>query len=86
MRNEEKSIFCGVLRIAKLPDGSASKISRCVQLDERKLSSYKTHDAHFMLHYFLPITIKNIFLDNVAIALTFSFSFFERLCQKVITL
>ena len=50
MINGEKSVFCGVLKTAKLPDGSASNISRCVQLAERKLSGYKTHDAHFMLH------------------------------------
>ena len=55
MTNGEKSIFCGVLKTAKLPDGSASNISRCVHLDERKVSNYKTHDAHLMLHYLLPI-------------------------------
>ncbi|XP_049393365.1 uncharacterized protein LOC125857767 [Solanum stenotomum] len=86
MTNGEKSIFCGVLKTAKLPDGSASNISRCVQLDERKLSGYKTHDAHFMLHYLLPIPIKSILLDHVAIALIRLCSFFQRLCQKVITL
>ena len=28
MTNGEKSVFCGVLKTAKLPDGSASNISR----------------------------------------------------------
>ncbi|KAK6789549.1 hypothetical protein RDI58_013349 [Solanum bulbocastanum] len=60
MTNGEKSIFCGVLKTAKLPDSSASNISRCVHLDERKVSNCKTHDAHFMLHYLLPIPIKSI--------------------------
>ncbi|XP_049382842.1 uncharacterized protein LOC125847219 [Solanum stenotomum] len=86
MTNREKSVFCGVLKTAKLPDGSASNISRCVQLDERKLSCYKTHDAHFMLHYLLPIPIKSILPDHVAIPLIRLSSFFRRLCQKVITL
>ena len=86
MTNGEKSVFCGVLKTAKLPDGSASNISRCVQLDERKLSGYKTHDAHFMLHYLLPIPIKSILPNHVAIALIRLCSFFQRLCQKVITL
>ena len=35
MTNGEKSIFCGVLKTAKLPDGSASNTSRCVNLDEK---------------------------------------------------
>ncbi|KAM3265786.1 hypothetical protein P3L10_002780 [Capsicum annuum] len=86
MTNGKKSIFCGVLKKEKLPDGSASNISRCVQLDEIKLSGYKTHDAHFMLHYFLPIPIKSILPDHVAIALIRLSSFFHHLCQKVITI
>lgn len=86
MTNGEKSVFCGVLKTAKQTNGSASNISRCVQRDERKLSGYKTHDAHFMLHYLLPIPIKIILLDHVAIALIRLCSFFQHLCQKVITL
>ncbi|XP_015158556.1 uncharacterized protein [Solanum tuberosum] len=86
MANGEKSVFCGVLKTAKLPDDCASNISRCVKLDERKLSGYKTHDAHFMLHYLLPIPIKSVLPDHVAIALICLCSFFQRLCQKVITL
>ncbi|XP_049371954.1 uncharacterized protein LOC125836844 [Solanum verrucosum] len=86
MKNGEKSVFCGVLKTAKLPDRSASNICRCVKLDERKLSGYKTHDAHFMLHYLLPIPIKSFLPDHVAIALIHLCSFFQRLCQKVITL
>ncbi|XP_015054911.1 uncharacterized protein LOC107001341 [Solanum pennellii] len=86
MTNGEISIFCGVLKTAKLPDDSASNISRCVHLDERKVSNYKTHDAHFMLHYLLPIPIKSILPDHVAIPLIRLSSLFHRLCQKVITL
>ena len=79
MTNGEKSIFCGVLKKAKLPNGSASNISRCVHMDERKLSNYKTH---FMLHYLLPIPIISIFPDHVAIPLIRLSSFFHCLCQK----
>ncbi|XP_060215394.1 uncharacterized protein LOC132642147 [Lycium barbarum] len=85
MTKGERSTFCGVLKNAKLPDGSASNISRCVQPAERKISNYKTHDAHFMLHYLLPIPIKSILPDHVAIPLIRLSSFFRRLCQKVIT-
>ncbi|XP_060183378.1 uncharacterized protein LOC132613386 [Lycium barbarum] len=85
MTNGERSTFCGVLKNAKLLDGSASNISRCVQPAERKISNYKTHDAHFMLHYLLPIPIKSILPDHVAIPFIRLSSFFRRLCQKVIT-
>lgn len=86
MTAAEKSVFCGVLKTTKLPDGSASNISRCVHLGERKVSGYKTHDAHFMLHYLLPIPIKSILPDHVAIPLIRLSSFFRRLCKKFITL
>ncbi|KAL4286637.1 hypothetical protein AHAS_Ahas19G0106100 [Arachis hypogaea] len=86
MTAAEKSIFCGVLKTTKLPDGSASNISRCVHLAERKISGYKTHDAHFLLHYLLPIPIKSILPDHVAIPLIRLSSFFRRICKKLITL
>ena len=35
MTTEEKYIFCNVLKGAKLPDSSASNISRCVHVIER---------------------------------------------------
>ncbi|XP_072060383.1 uncharacterized protein [Arachis hypogaea] len=64
MTKVEKSIFCDVLKKAKLPDGAASNIFRCVNLAERKVSGYKTHDAHFMLHYLLQIPIKSFTYEN----------------------
>ena len=69
MTNAEKSIFYDVLKTAKLPDGSASNISRCVNLLERRIFGYMTHDAHFILHYLLQIPIKGILLDQVAVPL-----------------
>ncbi|XP_020964472.1 uncharacterized protein LOC110265673 [Arachis ipaensis] len=86
MAKAEKSIFCDVLKKEKLPDGATSNISRCVNLSKRKVSGYKTHDAHFMLRYLLQIPIKSIFPDSVAIPLIWLGSFFRQLCQKVITL
>ncbi|KAK1384871.1 hypothetical protein POM88_022606 [Heracleum sosnowskyi] len=53
MTKKEKESFCSVFFNAKLPHGTASNISRCVQIDERKIFGYKSHDAHFMLQYLL---------------------------------
>ncbi|XP_015945601.1 uncharacterized protein LOC107470705 [Arachis duranensis] len=53
---------------------------------EKKISGYKAHDAHFMLHYLLQVPIKSILPDHVAIALVRLCSFFHRICQKVISL
>ena len=83
---ERNPCFVEFLKKSKLPDGSASNISRYVHLDERKVSNFKTHDAQFMLHYLLPIPIKSILPDHVAVPLFRLSSFFHCLCQKVITL
>jgi hypothetical protein len=84
MTPEEKSTFCGVLKGAKLPDGSASNISRCVKVSERKIYGYKSHDAHFMLHYLLQIAITSTMPKSVAQPLIRLGCFFRSLCQKVI--
>lgn len=84
MTSEEKSIFCGVLKNAKVPDGCASNISRCVDLAEKKISGYKSHDAHFMLHYLLQVAVRSTLPNQVAHPLIRLGSFFRCLCQKVI--
>lgn len=58
MTNKEKDIFCAVLENAKLPYGSASNIRRYVNTMERKITGYKSHDAHFILHYLLQFSVK----------------------------
>ena len=80
----EKSNFCGVLKAAKLPGGSASNISKCMQVGIRKISSYKSHDAHFMLHYLLQVPIRSFMPHVVAKPLIRLGSFFPSICQKVI--
>jgi len=84
MNAHEKSIFCTILKSAKLADGIASNISKCVNVREKKISGYKSHNAHFMLHYLLQIPIRCTMLDVVVGPLIRLGSFFHSLCQKVI--
>ncbi|XP_073221529.1 uncharacterized protein [Cicer arietinum] len=84
MTTKEKTTFCYVLKKAKIPDGCASNISKCVQLAERKVSGYKSHDAHFMLHYLLQVAVRSAMSNQVAHPLIRLCSFFRCLCQKVI--
>jgi hypothetical protein len=84
MNAQEKSIFCSVLKSAKLPDGSASNISKCVHVSDKKIFGYKSHDAHFMLHYLLQVAIKSTLPHTVSEPLIRLGSFFRSLCKKVI--
>ncbi|KAK8949445.1 hypothetical protein KSP39_PZI005964 [Platanthera zijinensis] len=84
LTKKEKSIFCGVLKNVKFPDGMASNISRCVHVEEGKIFGYKSHDAHIILHFLLQIAIRDVTPNQVAIPLIRLCSFFHCLCQKVI--
>uniref|UniRef100_A0A803MBK1 Uncharacterized protein n=1 Tax=Chenopodium quinoa TaxID=63459 RepID=A0A803MBK1_CHEQI len=74
MTLEKKRLFCRTIKNAKLPQGYASNIARCVQVNEGKITGYKSHDAHFYMHYLLPIVIKATLPKEVATPLI-------RLCQ-----
>ena len=86
MNAHEKSTFCGIFKTAKLPDGSVSNISKCVHVNYRKISGYKSHDAHFMLHYLLLVATKSTMSGTMAEPLIRFRSFFRSIRQKVIQL
>lgn len=86
MTNKEKEIFCSVLKNAKLPYGSASNISRYVHTNLRKISGYKSHDAHFILHYLLQFAVKKSLRAEVALPLIRLSAFLRGLWNKVIDL
>lgn len=86
MTNEEKDLFCSVLKNAKLPYGSASNIKRYVHTKERKVSGYKSHDAHFILHYLLQFAVKKTLKPEVAVPLIRLGAFLRGIWSKVIDL
>ena len=53
----ERQGFCEFLKSVKFPDGYASNISRCVLINDGKISRLKSHDFHVLLQRSLPIGI-----------------------------
>ncbi|KAL6518315.1 hypothetical protein OROMI_034016 [Orobanche minor] len=86
MTKKEKEIFCSALMNVKLPHGSTSNISRCVQMKERKISGYKSHDAHFILQFMLQYAVVKTLKPEVAIPLMRLGAFFRGIYGKVIEL
>jgi hypothetical protein len=84
MTKNEKMTFCLVLKDAKLPQGCASNIARCVQVGEKKISGYKSHDAHFLMHYLLQVAVRKALPKHVALALVSLGDFFRSICSKVV--
>ena len=86
LSNKEKDVFCSVLKNTKLPYGCASNISRYVHTKERKVAGYKSHDAHFILHYMLQFAVKKTLKAEVAVPLMRLSAFLRALWSKVIDL
>ncbi|KAL6551372.1 hypothetical protein OROMI_021860 [Orobanche minor] len=86
MTNKEKEVFCSVLKNVKLPYDCASNISRYVHSSERKIAGYKSHDAHFILHYLLPFCVKKTLNPEVALPLIRLSAFLRGLWNKAIDL
>ncbi|XP_019252797.1 PREDICTED: uncharacterized protein LOC109231602 [Nicotiana attenuata] len=84
MNQEEKRRFCTVFKNAKLPKGCALNISRCVHEKEMKISGYKSHDAHFIMHYLLQVAARKSIPKNVSLALIRLGNFFRAICAKVV--
>ena len=86
MTKKEKEIFCSVLKNVKLPYGCAANISWYVRISERKVVGYKSHDAHFMLHYLLQFAVRRTLKPEVALPLIKLGAFLRGLWRKVIDL
>lgn len=55
-----------------------------MQVEERKITGYKSHDAHFMMNYLLPSDVKTTLPKNVASPLIRLCAFFKGIWNKVI--
>nr|XP_033514265.1 uncharacterized protein LOC117278944 [Nicotiana tomentosiformis] len=49
-----------------------------------KISEYKSHDTHFMMHYLLQIAVRKVLPKNISLALIKLENFFRAICSKVI--
>ncbi|XP_074336927.1 uncharacterized protein LOC141674102 [Apium graveolens] len=86
MTKKEKESFCTLFMDAKLPHRTVSNISRCVNVAERKIFGYKSHDAHFILQYLLQFAAVKNLKPEVAIPLVRLGAFFRGICGKVLEL
>lgn len=84
LTSNEKKEFCKFLKEVKVPDGYASNISRCVQVNERKIFGLKSHDCHVLMQQLLPLAIRGVLHKNVCAVIVELCSFFKQLCSKVL--
>jgi hypothetical protein len=86
MSNDNKTAFLEVLEDVRVPDGYASNISRCVQLNDRTMSGIKSHDCHTLMQQLLPIALRGSKLpSNVVKVLVDMSTFFRGICETTLT-
>ena len=83
MSKDNKDVFCKVLKNVKVPDGYASNIARCVNLNQRSISGLKSHDNHILMQQLLPLAVRRAVTKDVVKGLIELSNFFKQLCSKV---
>ncbi|XP_073109285.1 uncharacterized protein [Elaeis guineensis] len=81
---QEKIAFCNFLSNLRVPDGFSSNISRCVNINEKKISGLKCHDHHILLQQILPVAIRGLLPKSVCEPLIELNNFFRNLCSKLL--
>ncbi|XP_040382650.1 uncharacterized protein LOC102715326 [Oryza brachyantha] len=84
MNKEQKKSFCQFLSGVKFPDGYASNLTRCVDLDGYKVQGLKTHDCHILLQRILPVAIRGLVRKDIYEAIAELGNFFRELCAKTL--
>ena len=77
--------FCKLLKSVKVLYDYSSNISRCVQLNERKIYGLKSHDYHVLMHQLLPLSIHGVLHKNVSGGIIELCNFFKQLYSKVLS-
>lgn len=67
----------------RFPDGYASNITRCVNLDDCKLYGLKSHDCHVFMQRLLPIAFREMLPKSIWDALTELSHYFRDICSTV---
>ncbi|GLT92177.1 hypothetical protein SLE2022_100280 [Rubroshorea leprosula] len=86
LTSEKKTLICAWLKQLRFPDGYASNISRCVNLNESRLFGMKSHDCHVFMQRLIPIAFRGLLPSAVWGPLTDISNFFRSLCSPVIKL
>ncbi|XP_060186724.1 uncharacterized protein LOC132616141 isoform X2 [Lycium barbarum] len=74
----------GILSGWSTYDGYSSNISRCVDVNQRRLFGLKSHDCHILMQQLLPIALRNALHGLVSAVIADLSSFFRQLCSKVL--
>ncbi|CAL8118454.1 unnamed protein product [Prunus armeniaca] len=75
MKPNDKKEFLKFVSSVKFPDGYASNIARCVNVDGGKFTGLKSHDCHVFMQHLLPVGIRHLLPEDTFWRNTFNLRF-----------
>ena len=85
LKPEDRNKFLQFVSNVRFPDGYASNISRCVNLEGAgSIHGLKTHDCHIMLQRILPAGLRGLVRKDVYEVIAELGRFFRQLCSKTL--
>ncbi|XP_073219440.1 uncharacterized protein [Cicer arietinum] len=80
--NEAKNV-CKWIKELKMPDGYASNLARCADVNKGQMNGMKSHDCHVFMECLLPFAFSSL-PDHVWKPLTELSQFFKGLCSNTL--
>ncbi|GKV34391.1 hypothetical protein SLEP1_g42766 [Rubroshorea leprosula] len=84
LSREQRALICQWLKELRFPDGYASNIARCVNMQELRLFGMESHYCHVFMQRLLPIAFCDFLVDEVWGPLTEMSNFFRALTALII--
>ncbi|CAL8084900.1 unnamed protein product [Prunus armeniaca] len=84
MKPNDKKKFLKFVSSVKFPDGYASNIARCVNVDGGKFTGLKSHDCHVFMQRLLPVGIRHLLPEDVVKPIILLSRFFSQLTAKTL--
>ncbi|KAI5342902.1 hypothetical protein L3X38_010778 [Prunus dulcis] len=84
MKPNDKKEFLKFVSSVKFPDGYASNIARCVNVDRGKFTGLKSHDCHVFMQRLLPVGIRHLLPEDVVKPIMLLSRFFSQLTGKTL--
>ncbi|CAL2247821.1 unnamed protein product [Prunus armeniaca] len=84
MKPNDKKDFQKFVSSVKFPDGYASNIVRCINVDGGKFAGLKSHDCHVFMQRLLPVGIRHLLPEDVVKPIMLLSRFFSQLTAKTL--
>ncbi|CAL2227831.1 unnamed protein product [Prunus armeniaca] len=84
MKPNDNKEFLKFVSSVKFPDGYASNIARCVNVNGGKFTRLKSHDCHVFMQRLLPMGIRHLLPEDVVKPIMLLSRFFSQLTAKTL--